>query len=755
MLSSLEKGLDGITQGTVNMDDYRAKLEEFIRKETLTIRDSDLTTQIAAQINQFTGKGSKGLAARKKLGVACPICGGDLVTTPFGYGCDNYKKDGTGCKFVIGSIAGRDLSEEECKQLITTGETEVLDGFVSKSKKKFAAALQMKKDEEGKINVTFDFSKNQPQLIEGISCPVCGAPIELTPFGYTCQKHHEDKEACYFFIGKIADKSISVDELKQLITTGKTDVLSGFKSKTKKKFNATLVLTTGEDGKKTVTFDFSQNQPEIVEGVKCPDCGGDILVKSFGYGCANYDQHNPDSCKFAIGKIAEKDLNVAQVKELLTDGHTQTIRGFKSKAGKKFDACIILDKDENGKHIVKFDYDHVEAKKVKDVVCPLCGGDIVQTPFGFGCAQYDKDNPESCRFSIGKMAGKDIPEAQVKELLTNGRTGTIRGFKSKAGKKFDARVALSKDENGKVTGLKFDFEDLDVPKIKDVKCPICGGDIVQTPFGYGCSKYNKEDENSCRFSIGKIAGVKLSEAQIKQLLIYKKTDVIKGFLSKNGSKFDAPLKLTSEGQITFDFPEKAAPVETSLKCPKCQKMMKKSQWYYECECGFKVSHTVAQVPLSKEVMQELFETGKTKAKIVGFKSKAGNVFDTCLKFEEDRISFDFDNPGESPAPGSDSISETSDSDSKLMDQISHTANTGAVLKEEPANFLDEFAQNEQKQNDTGSSSAGANEKETSIQPEMQGATEEDLWAADMMFHDMPEDEMGDMDLGAAMNLFEE
>ena len=45
-------------------------------------------------------------------------------------------------------------------------------------------------------------------------------------------------------------------------------------------------------------------------------------------------------------------------------------------------------------------------------------------------------------------------------------------------------------------------------------------------------------------------------------------------------------------------------------------------------------------------MQELFETGKTEEKITGFTSKAGNVFDTCLKFEDDRISFDFDNPGE-------------------------------------------------------------------------------------------------------------
>lgn len=71
---------------------------------------------------------------------------------------------------------------------------------------------------------------------------------------------------------------------------------------------------------------------------------------------------------------------------------------------------------------------------------------------GLGCATIPKENPESCRFSIGKMAGETLTESQVRELLTNGRTGTIRGFKSKTGKKFDARVALSRDEAGKVTG---------------------------------------------------------------------------------------------------------------------------------------------------------------------------------------------------------------------------------------------------------------------------------------------------------------
>ena len=58
------------------------------------------------------------------------------------------------------------------------------------------------------------------------------------------------------------------------------------------------------------------------------------------------------------------------------------------------------------------------------------------------------------------MAGKNLTEAQVRELLTEGRTSTIRGFKSKTGNAFDARIMLNKEENGKITGLKFDFHDI-------------------------------------------------------------------------------------------------------------------------------------------------------------------------------------------------------------------------------------------------------------------------------------------------------
>ena len=648
MTASWEKGLDGITRGTVIMEDYRSKLEDFIRKETVSMIEHDLTGNLAARIHPFVGKGGRGLAAKKKIEAVCPVCGGEMETTPFGYGCSNYKKDGSGCKFSIGTIAGRDLTEEEVVELLTKGHTEVLSGFISKSRKRFSVALVLEKDEEGKASVNFDFSKNEPEILEGVKCPVCGSDMEITSFGYSCVKHREDPENCYFSIGKIAGKSLSVDDLTDLLQKGETEVLKGFTAKNKKKFSAALLLKTGEDGRKTVEFDFSKNEAEILEDVVCPMCGGQIQKTSFGYGCMNYDQQNPQSCRFAIGTLAGRDLTETQVKALLTDGRTETIRGFKSNTGKKFDACVALETDETGRKYLKFDFDHVEAKKIKDVVCPLCGGDIVQTAFGYGCANYKKDDPESCRFSIGKMGEKTLNEAQVKQLLTEGRTATIRGFKSKTGKKFDARIALNKDESGKVIGLKYDFSDVEAPKLKDVKCPVCGGDMVKTPFGYGCANYKKDDPESCRFSVGQIAGVKLKEAQVKELLTNGKTGVIEGFIAKTGMKFDAPLKLTKEGQITFDFPEKPKPVETTVKCPRCGELLKKSQWYYECDCGFKVGHTVAKVPLSEAIIKELLETGKTKEKVTGFNSKAGNVFDSCLKYEDERISFDFDNPGREP-----------------------------------------------------------------------------------------------------------
>lgn len=546
MTASWEKGLDGITRGTVDMGEYRAKLEDFIRRETLSMAQTDRKQELIKRIQPLTGRESRGAAARKKLGIKCPLCDGEVETTPFGYGCSNYRTNG--CKFSIGTIAGRDLTEEEVTKLLTEGKTEILNGFVSKLKKKFSAALIYKKDENGIPSIQFDFSGNVPDVLEGVACPVCGESIEIMPYGYTCRRHRKNPEACYF----------------------------------------------------------------------------------------------------SIGKIAEKQLSKQDVTELIKNGHTQTLRGFKSKNGKKFDAVLTLT-EEDGRKKLKFDFEHVEAKKVKDAVCPLCGGEILVAPFGYACANRSRDGKEGCSFAIGRIAEKDLTESNVRELLTTGKTGTIRGFKGKSGKKFDACLELVKEEGS--AKIQFDFEHVEAKKVKDVVCPLCGGDIVQTSFGYGCAAYDKNNPESCRFSIGKIAGVKLKEASVKELLQNGKTSPIQGFVAKTGMMFEAALKLDEEKKVVFDFPEKEEPKETTVKCPKCGQLMKRDKWRYLCECGYSQFHTVAGIALTDEQMTQIFTEGRTKELIRGFTSKAGNVFDAFLVLKQDEngkdnISFDFNGVGD-------------------------------------------------------------------------------------------------------------
>lgn len=75
--------------------------------------------------------------------------------------------------------------------------------------------------------------------------------------------------------------------------------------------------------------------------------------------------------------------------------------------------------------------------------CPLCGGDILKREWGYSCSNFKSKN---CRFSISKeICGKAITEATVKKLL-EGKLVSLKGFTSKQGKKFDAKLFLDKDK---------------------------------------------------------------------------------------------------------------------------------------------------------------------------------------------------------------------------------------------------------------------------------------------------------------------
>jgi DNA topoisomerase-3 len=81
--------------------------------------------------------------------------------------------------------------------------------------------------------------------------------------------------------------------------------------------------------------------------------------------------------------------------------------------------------------------------------CPACGGNIIESGKGYGCGNWKS----GCRFVIWKtIAGKKISTASVKKLLTSGETALLKGFKSRAGKPFSAKLKLEAGE------VKFEFD---------------------------------------------------------------------------------------------------------------------------------------------------------------------------------------------------------------------------------------------------------------------------------------------------------
>lgn len=135
----------------------------------------------------------------------------------------------------------------------------------------------------------------------------------------------------------------------------------------------------------------------------------------------------------------------------------------------------------------------------------------------------------------------------------------------------DDSVALAKSEIESIFNQSKDIsieKDTNIGFFGDVVglCPLCGGNVIRTKFGYGCSNYR---EGNCRFSISKsICSRTISVSNVKMLLATGKTSKIQGFVSKNGKTFDACLRL-EDGKAVFDFatpmPQKPAPQKKSTK----------------------------------------------------------------------------------------------------------------------------------------------------------------------------------------------
>ncbi|MDG6896485.1 conjugal transfer protein TraE [Actinobacillus delphinicola] len=70
--------------------------------------------------------------------------------------------------------------------------------------------------------------------------------------------------------------------------------------------------------------------------------------------------------------------------------------------------------------------------------CPICGNNLHKNKMAINCKS------ENCLTVWLTVASKNLSESQVYTLLTKGKTGLIKGFTSKTGKSFDAKLILDK-----------------------------------------------------------------------------------------------------------------------------------------------------------------------------------------------------------------------------------------------------------------------------------------------------------------------
>lgn len=101
------------------------------------------TKEPAAKID-FTGK--------EPLG-ECPTSGGKVFEIETSYICEDSQADRKPCKFKLSkTILGREIPKEQAQKLLTTGKTDLLEGFISKRGRPFAAYLKL---EDGKVGFEF------------------------------------------------------------------------------------------------------------------------------------------------------------------------------------------------------------------------------------------------------------------------------------------------------------------------------------------------------------------------------------------------------------------------------------------------------------------------------------------------------------------------------------------------------------------------------------------------------------------------
>jgi DNA topoisomerase-3 len=162
---------------------------------------------------------------------------------------------------------------------------------------------------------------------------------------------------------------------------------------------------------------------------KCPKCGGAVREARSVFEC-----EAGRSCGFVVFKtMSHRDISARMVRQLLADGKTPVVKGFRSKEGKEFSAGLIWQEGRVGFHFPprgdaalpgdggRDDASPTEKRSKKaekskpltpvGLACPRCGdGRIVAGRAAWGCDRWR----EGCGFTLPfDEAGRRLTDAEA------------------------------------------------------------------------------------------------------------------------------------------------------------------------------------------------------------------------------------------------------------------------------------------------------------------------------------------------------
>jgi DNA topoisomerase-3 len=237
-----EHKLKLIEAGSMTREEFMAQISRLVKNVVDTIKHGEIPDVVYATVP-----------------APCPKCGGVVQ--------ENYRKiQCQKCDFSLWRvISGREWAPEELAELFTKRFVGPLTGFRSKQGRPFSAGMRLTED----LRIEFDFGQGSAGEGEEApdfsgqeslgACPKCGARVFEHGVAYVCEKAFGAGRSCDFRSGRlILQQPIEREQMRKLLDTGRTDLLTGFVSKKGRKFKAFLVKQP--DGK--IGFEFQPRAPK-------------------------------------------------------------------------------------------------------------------------------------------------------------------------------------------------------------------------------------------------------------------------------------------------------------------------------------------------------------------------------------------------------------------------------------------------------------------------------------------------------------